>query len=37
VKNYSSGEGLDMATMESLAFASLLREGFDLRLSGQDV
>lgn len=26
-----------MATMESLAFASLLKEGFDVRLSGQDV
>lgn len=25
IKNYSVGEGLDMATMESLAFASLLR------------
>lgn len=37
IKNYKSGEGLDMATMESLAFASLLREGYDVRLSGQDV
>lgn len=37
IKNYNSEEGLDMATMESLAFASLLREGFDVRLSGQDV
>ena len=32
----SSGEGLDWATAESLAFASLLDEGFPIRLSGQD-
>ncbi len=31
-----SGEGLDWATAESLAFASLLDEGFPVRLSGQD-
>ena len=32
----SSGEGLDWATAESLAFCSLLDEGFPVRLSGQD-
>jgi 2-oxoglutarate dehydrogenase E1 component len=31
-----TGEGLDWATAESLAFASLLDEGFNVRLSGQD-
>ncbi|HEX7200895.1 MAG TPA: thiamine pyrophosphate-dependent enzyme, partial [Dongiaceae bacterium] len=31
-----SGEGLDWATGEALAFGSLLDEGFQVRLSGQD-
>jgi 2-oxoglutarate dehydrogenase E1 component len=31
-----SGEGLDWSTAESLAFATLLDEGFPVRLSGQD-
>ena len=31
-----TGEGLDWATAESLAFCSLLDEGFPIRLSGQD-
>ncbi len=31
-----SGENLDWATAESLAFCSLLDEGFPVRLSGQD-
>ena len=31
-----TGEGLDWATAESLAFAALLDEGFAVRLSGQD-
>ncbi len=31
-----TGEGLDWATAESLAFCSLLDEGFPVRLSGQD-
>ena len=31
-----SGQGIDWATAESLAFASLLDEGFPIRLSGQD-
>ncbi len=32
----SKGEGLDWATAEHLAFASLVDEGFPVRLSGQD-
>jgi 2-oxoglutarate dehydrogenase E1 component len=31
-----SGQGLDWATAESLAFGALLDEGFPVRLSGQD-
>ena len=31
-----SGRGLDFATGEALAFGSLLREGYPVRLSGQD-
>jgi 2-oxoglutarate dehydrogenase E1 component len=31
-----TGEGFDWATAESLAFASLADEGFNIRLSGQD-
>ncbi len=32
----NSGEGIDWATAEALAFGSLLLEGFPVRLSGQD-
>ncbi|KAJ7781815.1 thiamine diphosphate-binding protein [Mycena maculata] len=32
-----SGVGLDWATAEALAFGSLMREGYDVRISGQDV
>jgi 2-oxoglutarate dehydrogenase E1 component len=32
-----SGEGIDWATGEALAFGTLLREGHPVRLSGQDV
>ena len=35
-KMFETGEGFDWATAESLAFATLLREGFPVRLSGQD-
>jgi 2-oxoglutarate dehydrogenase E1 component len=31
-----SGEGFDWATAEALAFGTLVREGFQVRLSGQD-
>jgi 2-oxoglutarate dehydrogenase E1 component len=33
----AKGEGIDWGTAEALAFASLLREGTCIRLSGQDV
>ncbi len=32
-----TGEKIDWATAEALAFGSLIREGFSVRLSGQDV
>ncbi len=35
-KSISSGEGVDWATAEHLAFATLLDEGYPVRLSGQD-
>ncbi|MXN66766.1 2-oxoglutarate dehydrogenase E1 component [Stappia sp. GBMRC 2046] len=35
-KAFESGEGIDWATAESLAFGSLLYEGHAVRLSGQD-
>jgi len=35
-KMFESGEGFDWATAEALAFGSLLQDGFDIRLSGQD-
>jgi 2-oxoglutarate dehydrogenase E1 component len=35
-KAIESGEGIDWATAEALAFASLLEEGSPVRLSGQD-
>ncbi|MDU9005834.1 2-oxoglutarate dehydrogenase E1 component [Sedimentitalea todarodis] len=33
---FASGEGIDWATGEALAFGSLLTEGYPVRLSGQD-
>ncbi len=35
-KMFESGEGFDWATAEALAFGTLLDEGLDVRLSGQD-
>ncbi|KAM5543648.1 hypothetical protein V8D89_002899 [Ganoderma adspersum] len=32
-----NGKGLDWATAEALAFGSLMLEGYDVRISGQDV
>ena len=37
LKAIESGEGVDWAGAESLAFASLIQEGFGIRLSGEDV
>ena len=36
-KTITSGEGIDMATAEALAFGTLVMEGNHVRLSGQDV
>ena len=36
-QNIEKGEGIDWATAESLAFATLLQDGHGVRLSGQDV
>ena len=36
MSNILTGKGIDWATAESLAFASLLSEGYGVRLSGQD-
>ena len=36
MKAIETGEGIDWATAESLAFGSLLKEGHPVRLSGQD-
>ena len=35
-KMIETGEGIDWATAEALAFGTLLQEGFPVRLSGQD-
>jgi len=35
-KMIESGEGVDWATAEALAFGTLLKEGYHVRLSGQD-
>ncbi len=35
-KTFDAGEGIDWATAEALAFATLLQDGFGVRLSGQD-
>ncbi|KAF9479328.1 dehydrogenase E1 and transketolase domain-containing protein 1 [Pholiota conissans] len=37
LQSIESGKGLDFATAEALAFGSLLLEGNDVRISGQDV
>ncbi|MEZ5918904.1 MAG: hypothetical protein R3D66_02970 [Alphaproteobacteria bacterium] len=36
-KMFETGEGFDWATAEALAFGTLLRDGYAVRLSGQDV
>ncbi|KAF8196096.1 dehydrogenase E1 and transketolase domain-containing protein 1 [Pholiota molesta] len=37
LQSIESGKGLDFATAEALAFGSLMLEGNDIRISGQDV
>lgn len=37
IRSFSHRENLDWATMESLAWATLLHEGYGVRVSGQDV
>ena len=34
---FETGEGFDWATAEALAFGTLLDEGYQVRLSGQDL
>lgn len=36
-KTIDSGKDIDWGTAEALAFSSLIQDGFDIRLSGQDV
>ena len=36
-ESIENGTGIDFATAESLAFGSLLKDGFNVRFSGQDV
>ncbi len=36
-KMFETGEGIDWATAEALAFGTLVQDGFGIRLSGQDV
>ena len=36
-KMFETGEGIDWATAEAMAFGTLLQQGFNVRLSGQDV
>jgi len=37
LKSINTGNGIDWGTAEALAFASLIQEGYHVRLSGQDV
>jgi probable 2-oxoglutarate dehydrogenase E1 component DHKTD1 len=32
-----AGKGINWATAEAMAFGSLMQEGYDVRISGQDV
>lgn len=37
LQSLSTGKGIDFATAEALAFGSMMLEGNDVRISGQDV
>lgn len=37
LEKIEAGSGLDWATAEAMAFGSLMLEGYDVRISGQDV
>ncbi|KAI8331977.1 oxoglutarate dehydrogenase, E1 component [Choanephora cucurbitarum] len=37
IKKLKAGQAIDWATAEALAFGSLIQEGYDVRISGQDV
>ena len=37
LEKVEAGKGLDWATAEAMAFGSLMLEGYDVRISGQDV
>lgn len=37
LKSIESGQEIDWGTAEALAFASLIQDGYNIRISGQDV
>jgi probable 2-oxoglutarate dehydrogenase E1 component DHKTD1 len=37
LKSVETGEGVDWASAEAMAFGSLMLEGCDVRIAGQDV
>lgn len=37
MKSVSDGKGIDWGTAEALAFATLVQDGYQVRISGQDV
>lgn len=37
VKSFETGEGIDWGTAEALACATLIQDGYNVRISGQDV
>lgn len=37
LRSMESGSGIDWATAEALAFGSLMKDDFNVRLCGQDV
>lgn len=37
LKSFETGQDIDWGTAEGLAFASLIQDGYNVRISGQDV